>query len=95
MKEEKFPPYMTKFIDSYLKNRTFKVKKDGVETQEFIIEEGLPQGSAISPTLFNIYTNNIPNNRYTKTALFADDLAIFTRAKMKSTIKRRLETHLK
>lgn len=91
--KENFQPYMINFIKSYLQQRTFKIKKDGTTTGEFIIEEGLPQGSAIS--LFNIFTNDIPTDTRTKTALFADDLAIFTTSKQKTTIKRRLENHLR
>ncbi|GFU10212.1 probable RNA-directed DNA polymerase from transposon BS [Trichonephila clavipes] len=44
-------------------------------------ETGLPQGTVISPILFNIFINNLPDllasDGLTNTALFADDLAIW------------------
>ncbi|GFT80572.1 putative RNA-directed DNA polymerase from transposon X-element [Trichonephila clavipes] len=44
-------------------------------------ETGLPQGTVISPILFNIFINDLPDllasDGLTNTALFADDLAIW------------------
>ncbi|GFV74353.1 putative RNA-directed DNA polymerase from transposon X-element [Trichonephila clavipes] len=44
-------------------------------------ETGLPQGAVISPILFNIFINDLPDllasDGLTNTALFADDLAIW------------------
>ncbi|GFV07541.1 putative RNA-directed DNA polymerase from transposon X-element [Trichonephila clavipes] len=46
-------------------------------------ETGLPQGTVISPILFNIFINDLPDllasDGLTNTALFADDLAIWCR----------------
>ena len=45
------------------------------------LEEGLPQGSALSCTLFLIYINDLADNIEVHTALFADDLVMWTSGK--------------
>lgn len=39
------------------------------------IAAGVPQGSCLSPTLYALYTNDIPNTEATTLALYADDAA--------------------
>ena len=69
---------MYKWIKSFLENRTARVKMDGVYSRKVNLKEEVPQGSAISPTLFLIFINEIvsatgPN---VKNKLHADDFAI-------------------
>ena len=70
---------MYKWIKSFLENRTARVKMDGVYSRKVNLKEGIPQRSAISPTLFLIFINEIvsatgPN---VKNTLHADDFAIW------------------
>lgn len=72
------PDYIQKIIHSFLTNRNFMVKVNETLSTPRNISAGLPQGSVLSPTLFNVYTSDIPRMADTKLALFADDTALFT-----------------
>ena len=48
-------------IRSLLCNRRFFVEMDGKKSRWRTQKNGLPQGSVLAPTLFNIYTNDQPS----------------------------------
>ena len=89
---------MFNFIRNILSDRTFKVKTDDTLSDNNILENGTPQGSIISPTLFNIMIDdlfeNIPDNIHT--SQFADDGALWTSSnninKATKTIQKALDT---
>ena len=68
------------FIRNFLSNRFISVKNQGISSSLHHTPLGVPQGAVISPSLFNIYINdllknlNIQNLDYSK---FADDLALW------------------
>ncbi|XP_016664374.2 uncharacterized protein LOC100161354 isoform X2 [Acyrthosiphon pisum] len=66
-------PALIKIIHSFLENRTFAVKQEDQTSTSRPILSGVPQGSCLSPTLFLIYTNDIPLIPKANLALFADD----------------------
>ena len=47
-------------IESLLRNRRFFVEMDGKQSRWRSQKNGLPQGSVLAPTLFDIYTNDLP-----------------------------------
>ena len=82
------------FIDNFLSNRNFKVRVgttlSGLQGQE----EGVPQGSILSVTLFSIKINNIVNivkNPGVDCSLYVDDFLICYRSKHIYTIERQLQ----
>ena len=64
---------------SYLKGRSFRVKVDNEFSEQFAAPTGVPQGSCLSPHLFNIFISDIckfiPDGvRY---LVYADDLKLY------------------
>ncbi|GFV96421.1 probable RNA-directed DNA polymerase from transposon X-element [Trichonephila clavipes] len=72
----KFPTYLIKIIHSYLDNRTFNVKLNNVLSSQRPILASTPQGSILSPALYNIYTSDFPTDNNMTVCLFADDAAL-------------------
>lgn len=54
--------YIVRLICQILKNRVLKVKIGGKYSNEFSAAQGLPQGSPLSPVLYNVYCSDIFNN---------------------------------
>ncbi len=65
-------------MKSYLSDRYFSVCVGNNYSNPTLIRAGVLQGSVIGPTLYLLYTANIPNRNDSFTALFADDTAIAT-----------------
>uniref|UniRef100_A0A1B0CHA5 Putative reverse transcriptase-like protein n=1 Tax=Lutzomyia longipalpis TaxID=7200 RepID=A0A1B0CHA5_LUTLO len=73
----KFPSYICKLIQSFLRDRSFAVRMGSAISAPSDIPYGLPQGSALSPTLFNIFTHDLPSVfKRCYSSLFADDTAL-------------------
>jgi hypothetical protein len=52
-----FPASTVKLISSFLSNRKFKVSVEGEMSTSREIQAGVPQGSILSPILYNLYIN--------------------------------------
>jgi hypothetical protein len=59
-----------KSIHSYLAYSKIKVKVNNTLSSTKIIKRGAPQGSVIAPTLFNLFTFDLPDFEKSKTALY-------------------------
>ena len=67
-----------KWIESFLTNRKIQVRLDNTDSEIFEIELASPQGGVLSPLLFEILINDLPNClKYSKSILFADDTTIW------------------
>lgn len=86
-----FPHHLIKTIASFLSNRTFRVAIGTNKSDEFPVPYGVPQGSVLAPSLYNLYTSDIPKIVDCQYSIFADDTALGTSSKFYKRIKRRLE----
>lgn len=63
------------FIKSYLENRFFYVKEEDEMSSLNVINAGVPQGSVLGPTLYLLYTSDLPQSDGVVIGTFADDTA--------------------
>lgn len=72
------PNCYLKFIKQFMTGRNVKVYRNGATSPTRILKNGVPQGCCLSPLLFLIYINSLPNYLGTSvhTSLFADDLFV-------------------
>ena len=66
-----------KLIEEMLSNRKFRVFLGEKSSKIQTLNNGLPRGAVLSPLLFNLYTQDIPNTNSRK-FIYADDIAIAT-----------------
>jgi len=62
------------WFSSYLDNRFQRVCQGSVVTDWKSITKGVPQGSGLSPLLFNIFVRQLPQASLVETFMFADDV---------------------
>lgn len=69
-----FSPNAIKLIHSYLSQRTQKIVLEDITSNTNSITMGVPQGSILGPTLFNLYVNDIFELQlFGKISMYADD----------------------
>ena len=72
---------------SYLSERKQFVTLKGTDYELLNVSCGVPQGSALGPLLFIIYTNDLPNAlTFSKCIFFADDTTLFYSSKNLHTL---------
>ncbi|MBW0482641.1 hypothetical protein O181_022356 [Austropuccinia psidii MF-1] len=59
LEQKQCPPYLRYIIDSFLSDRTTRLKIDQFTSQDFQIPNGLPQGSPLSVTLYLLYNSSL------------------------------------
>ena len=66
-------------ISSFLSNGQLRLVLDGKSSQEYPINAGVPQGSILGPTLFQLYINDLPDDVICNIAIYADDNALYSK----------------
>ena len=87
---------ITDLIGNMLSTRRYFVELNGQKSRWRNQKNGLPQGSVLSPVLFNIYTSDQPIHKDTRSFIYADDLCIATQdasfEKTESTLSATLDS---
>lgn len=94
MIQMRFPVYIIKIIDSFIRKRNFEVYVNKGVSRKVEIPAGLAQGTCISPILYALFVADMPNIENVQTALYADDTSLYTAAKSSNTIIKRLNNGL-
>jgi hypothetical protein len=76
----KIPTPYCKLILSYLTDRQIQVRVDKQISKTEGVESGVPQGSVLSPILYNLYIADLMTDMppHVNIAGFADDIALYT-----------------
>ena len=84
---------LANFLESFLAERSIQVRVGSTLSDTFRLSQGVPQGSILSTTLFNIKINSIMNCLDPKTdgSLNVDDFCMCYRSKSMRTIERHLQ----
>lgn len=90
------PTYLIHIIKAYLENRKLRVKINNTFSECFTPMQGTPQGSPLSPLLFNIYCSDIgttPNSRQ-YTLQYADDTLAISHEKTLKCCIEKIQLHI-
>ena len=81
------------FIENFLETRTFRTKIGHALSREYEQEQGVPQGSVLSCTLFLVAINGILSEipAHVSALLFVADLCIYSTSQYIPSIERRLQ----
>jgi hypothetical protein len=75
-------------------HRKFRVSVEGEMSTPREMQEGVPQGSVLSPTLSNLYVNDAPQTHGVHLALFAEDTFLYATDRKEGFVVRKLQRGL-
>ena len=64
---------------------------DGKSSQEYSVNAGVLQRSVIGPTLFLLYSNDLPDDVICNIAIYADDTTLYSKCYQASDLWQQLE----
>ena len=66
-------------ISSLLSSRWLRMVLDGKYSQEYLVNTRVRQGSILDPTLFLLYTDDLPNDVIYNVAIYADNTTLYSK----------------
>ena len=64
---------------------------DGKSSQEYLVSAGVPQGSIVGPTLFQLYINDLTDGVICGIGIYADDTTLYSGCDQASDLWQQLE----
>jgi hypothetical protein len=83
-----FSTSLIKLIGSFLSQSKFRVWVEGEMSTPRAMQAGVPQGSILSPILFNNYINDAPQTHCVHLALFADNSCLCATNRKKGFVRK-------
>ena len=91
----KIPGTIIKFIANYIKGRKAYTPYIHHTSSQRQLKTGVPQGGVLSPTLFNVYTADIPPTRApVQVMAYADDITITSTHTSTSAVNKYIQPYL-
>jgi len=91
---QELPPRTLKLLASFLDDRTAAVRHGNHTTEPFRAREGVPQGSILSPLLYNLYVADMPQSKNGRNIIFADDVSQIVTAQNRHSIQSKVEAEI-
>ena len=88
------PMWFVETIEMFLRDRRFRVHMGDKVSRWRTQRSGLPQGSVLSPTLFNLYINDMPETTSHK-FIYADDICCAAQAKTFTELETTLSSDMR
>ena len=63
----------------------------GMSLKEYLVNDGVPQRSIFSPTLFLLYINDLPDDIIGNIAIYSNDTTLFSKCDQGSDLWQQLE----
>ena len=67
-----------RILESFLQERSLKLILDGQTPHLYITNAGVPQGSVLGPTLFQVFINVLPDEVLSRIGSYADDTTLYS-----------------
>ena len=85
--------FLPKFLNSFLSDRFLKVRVGATYSKPFVQEEGVPQGSVLSVTLFIVAVNSLISSMPAdvRGSLFVDDFSVYCSGHTASAVCSRVQ----
>ena len=93
--DTQIPPILIKFIANYIKGRNAFITYNNKTSTQRQYKTGVPHGGVLSPTLFNIYTSDIPSPPPNiNITVYADDITMTSTDTNKQIAQAKLQPYL-
>ena len=92
--KSRLPHNFYMLLRSYIQDRIFRTKCNDSYSKFYDAKAGVPQGSVLGPTLYLLYTADIPETDGVLSATFADDTAALCNSKDPNEASENLQLHL-